>query len=88
MVPVVDLDMNVSDRVILEPHQVEMEHWRKTDKDHTLLRLLEEGGERREEERGERSEKGGEKHDWSQEGEMSLSFVSLVDKIYHSAHTG
>ena len=35
-------------RVILEPHQVEMEHRGKTDKDHPLFRLLEEGSEREE----------------------------------------
>ena len=51
VVPVVDLDMSVSGRVILEPHQVERQHWRKTDKDHSLLCLLEEESERETERR-------------------------------------
>ena len=61
MVPVVDLDMSVSGRVILEPHQVERQHRWKTDKDHPLLCLLEEESERETERRkGEgRGEKGG-----------------------------
>ena len=61
MVPVVDLDMSVSGRVILEPHQVERQHQWKTDKDHSLLCLLEEESERETERRkGEgRGEKGG-----------------------------
>ena len=42
VVPVVDVDMSVSGRVILKPHQVEMEHQGKIDKDHSLLCLLEE----------------------------------------------
>ena len=61
VVPVVDLDMSVSGRVILEPHQVERQHWWKTDKDHPLLCLLEEESER-ETERGKgegRGEDGG-----------------------------
>ena len=45
------------------------------------------GGERREEERvGKKREK--RNNDWSREGEVSLSVVSLVDKMYHSAPTG
>ena len=61
MVPVVDLDMSVSGRVILEPHQVERQHQWKTDKDHSLLCLLEEESERETERRkGEgRGEEGG-----------------------------
>ena len=51
MVPVVDLDMSVSGRVILEPHQVERQHRWKTDKDHSLLCLLEEESERETERR-------------------------------------
>ena len=65
MVPVVDLDMSVSGRVILEPHQVERQHRWKTDKDHPLLCLLEEESERETERkkgegRGE-EEEGGER---------------------------
>ena len=51
MVPVVDLDMSVSGRVILEPHQMERHHRWKTDKDHPLLCLLEEESERETERR-------------------------------------
>ena len=54
MVPAVDLDMSVSGRVILEPHQVEMEHRGRPTKDHPLLCLLEEG--RDEEGEGRRRE--------------------------------
>ena len=65
MVPVVDLDVSVSGRVILEPHQVERHHRWKTDKDHPLLCLLEEESERETERRkGEeerREEEGGER---------------------------
>ena len=51
VVPVVDPDMSVSGRVILEPHQVERQHWWKTDKDHPLLCLREEESERETERR-------------------------------------
>ena len=54
MVPVVDLDMSVSGRVILEPHQVERQHRWKSDKDHSLLCLLEEESERETERRKRR----------------------------------
>ena len=57
MVPVVDLDMSVSGRVILEPHQVERQHWWKTDKDHLLLCLLEEESERETERRVKEQER-------------------------------
>ena len=70
MVPVVDLDMSVSGRVILEPHQVEMEHrgkMRKTTPFFAWWRREErrenEGARRRREEGGRESweEEGGEK---------------------------
>ena len=65
MVPVLDLDMSVSGKVILEPRQVERQHQWKTDKDHLFLCLLEEDSEReterrKDEGRGE-EEEGGEK---------------------------
>ena len=81
MVPVVDLDMNVSGRVILEPHQVERQHWWKTDKDHPLLCLLEEEIERETERKkgGGRGEEGGER--------KRDKVFSIVYKIYHSVRT-
>ena len=83
MVPVVDLGMSVSGRVILEPHQVERQNWWKTDKDHPLLCLLEEESEReterrvKEEER--REEEGGER--------KRDKVFSIVYKTYHSVCT-
>ena len=57
VVPVVDLDISVSDRVILEPHQVEMEHWGKMTKTTPFFaswRREEKKGRKRKEEEGRR----------------------------------
>ncbi len=39
-IPVVQLDVRISDWVVLEPHEVEVEHWGELHKHHSLLSLL------------------------------------------------
>ena len=38
--PVIDLNIAISDWIILKPHQMQVQHWRELDEDHTLLCLL------------------------------------------------
>jgi len=39
-VPVIDLDVGISDRVVLEPHEMKVQHRRKAKEHHTLLGFL------------------------------------------------
>ena len=43
--PVVDFDIVVSGRVVLEAHELEVKHWREGDEDDTLLCVLKRVGE-------------------------------------------